>query len=186
MRPSPAPRTIMLLALAGAFGPATEVAAQDPPGVDVGAHVRVTTGSGATHVGLVTALGPGTIELERDVDGQLLSLPTAGMTRLEVGRQHSRAVRGLVIGLAAGVVGAVALCAAGEENCVYRHFNGGVNDFTNELPPILGAVGAVAGVLIGHREFKYERWEDVPLDRPGLSLVPGRRGGVALKVSVRF
>jgi hypothetical protein len=189
----PLPRTLVLLALTGTFGSWADAAAQDTAWVEVGERVRVSTEAGATHVGLITALTPGAIELERDVDGRPISVPTAWMTRLEVSREHSRAVRGALIGLGVGVVGALALCHTGEDSCVYRHFNGGVNDFTNELPFILGGVGAIAGALIGHREFKAERWEEVSLDglQPGLvpwqvSLVPGRYGGAALRISFGF
>ncbi len=176
---------ITLLALAHTLGASTKATAQDMPPVAVGERVRVSTESGATHVGLVTALSSGALELQGEAGSQPFSVPMASMTRLEVRRQHSKAVIGLLVGAGAGALAALAYCGAQEGNCVIVHFNGGRNDFSNELPFSLGVVGGVAGALVG-RNMKTDRWEGVPLDRLRVSLAPQRDGRIALGFSVRF
>ena len=48
-----------------------------------------------------------------------------------------------------------------------------------------GLLGAGVGAVIGWA-IKTERWEEVPLDRLQLNMVPLRDGGFALGVSVTF
>ena len=48
-----------------------------------------------------------------------------------------------------------------------------------------GAVGAGLGAVIG-AGFKSDRWEAVPLDRVGMSLMPRLDGGLALGMQLKF
>ena len=55
---------VFFLVLACISGPSAEIAAQDTPTVAVGERVRVSTESGATHVGLLSAMTSGALEVQ--------------------------------------------------------------------------------------------------------------------------
>ena len=161
-------------------GASTEIAAQEP--LVSGSRVRVTApecelrGQEATF----RALRADTLVLETT------ECPLASVTRLDVsGGQKSHALLGAGIGFAAGALVALVYCGMEEGNCVITHLNGGRNDFSNELPPILGVLGGVVGALVG-RNTKTDHWERVPLSRLRVSLAPQRDGRFALGFSVRF
>ena len=170
-------RSILFVLICIFGGAPTEMAAQESLPVEPGVRVRVTApecelrGQAATFRALrADTLVLGTTEC-----------PLASVTRLEVSRQKSMAVLGVLVGAGAGALGALALCLA--KDCVYEHFNGGRNDFSNELPLILGVVGGVAGFFVG-RNIKTDRWEEVSLEQ--LRVSPQPDGGFALGFSVRF
>ena len=50
---------------------------------------------------------------------------------------------------------------------------------------LIGGIGAVVGGVVGAFIWKTDRWEEVPLDRLRVSLVP-KRDGFALGLSVSF
>jgi hypothetical protein len=176
--------TITVLSLALTLGTTGEAATQDSDPVAVGERVRVRTTSGMTHVGVVTARAPGAIELQGE-SGGLLSVPTASMSALEVGRQRSFAPVGFLVGAGVGALGGLVLCGAKEENCTWYNFNGTSKDLSGGILASLAVAGAVAGALIG-RGIKTDRWEAVPLERLRVSLAPQGDGGLAFGISARF
>jgi hypothetical protein len=169
--------TITLLALAQTFGISTEALAQDTPPIAEGQRVRVSTESGATHEGLVTAISAGGLQLQGE-DGSLrFSVPIASMTQLEVSRgQRSKAGVGFLVGAGGGVLGTLVYC--GGENCLFFD-----EDLTPAMALIWGTVGGVVGALVGWT-IKADRWEGVPLDRVRVSF-PHGSGRFGLGFSVR-
>ena len=100
----PGPRSVAavsLLVLSCTSGP---IAAQDTLTVAVGERVRVSTESGATHVGLLSAMTSGALEVQSEGGSQRFSV--ASVTRLDVSRgQKSHILLGAGIGFAAGALG---------------------------------------------------------------------------------
>ena len=110
--------------------------------------------------------------------------PLASVTRLDVSRgQKSHARLGVIIGAAAGVFGTLAYCEGG--NCGLSILYGPENDVTSVLAIAFGIVGVIVGGNVGNA-FKTDLWEEVPLERLQVSLVPQRDGRFALGFSVRF
>jgi hypothetical protein len=110
--------------------------------------------------------------------------PLASVTRLEVHRGRQGHVWlgagiGSAVGAVAGVVTGVLVCK-NDWLC---------SDDYMGLAVLAGAgIGGVAGGLLGAGVgalIKTDRWEEVPLDRLRVSLVP-RREGVALGISLAF
>lgn len=109
-----------------------------------------------------------------------MDFPLASVTRLDVyaGRQgHAR--RGAGIGFLAGVsVGGVIgyfYCTAGTGDCLDSSSDQGAE--LQLIGPL--AIGAVAGTLLGAAVgalIKTDKWEQVPLDRLRVSVVPTRSG----------
>ena len=95
---------VFFLVLACISGPSAEIAAQDTPTVAVGERVRVSTESGATHVGLLSAMTSGALEVQGEGGSQRFLV--ASVTRLGVsGGRKSHALLGAGIGFAAGALG---------------------------------------------------------------------------------
>ena len=109
---------VIFLVLACISGPSAEIAAQDTLTVAVGERVRVSTESGATHVGLLSAMTSGALEVQGPGGSQRLSV--ASVTRLDVSRgRKSNAGLGALIGFAAGAVGTVVYCQAVDRGDAY-------------------------------------------------------------------
>ena len=161
-------------------GAPTEIAAQEPLPLEPGVRVRVTAldcGLSGRATGF-RALRADTLVLETT------ECPLDSVTRLEVSRgQKSHAMLGAVIGASAGVFGAVAYCKGG--NCGLRILSGPENDLTSVLVITFGVVGIIVGAKVGNA-IKTDLWEEVPLERLQVSLVPQRDGRFALGFSVRF
>ena len=116
----------------------------------------------------------------RDEDGIPSSVPLSTVTRLEVSRgQKSKASVGVWVGTGLGLMTGVAICSS--DACSIL----GNNDIAGEVFLLTGVGGLILGALIGSR-IKGDRWEEVPLDRLGVSLTPQRDGRLALGFSVRF
>ena len=171
---------VIFLVLACISGPSAEIAAQDTLTVAVGERVRVSTESGATHVGLLSAMTSGALEVQGPGGSQRLSV--ASVTRLDVSRgRKSNAGLGALIGFAAGAVGTVVYCQAVDRGgCVLFS-----DDITLQLALIHGAGGGLLGLLVGH-SMKTDLWEEVPLERLRVSLAPQRDRRFALGFSVGF
>ncbi len=114
--------------------------------------------------------------------GTQLTLARDQITRLDVHRGRKRrtllgAGIGGLVGAAAGVAIVAGICGGlGSDAC------------TQSQVPIAGAIGAGGGFLIGAgigTLVKTDRWKAVPLDRVRVSVMPVRKGRVALLVSVR-
>ena len=180
---------ITLLALALTLGASTEATAQDTPPVAVGQRVRVSTESGATHVGLVTALSSGALELQDEEGSQRFSVPLASVTRLDVSRGlKSNTGKGAGVGFLAGAVTGVLIgFSLGDDPPL---FSDDPFPFSAEVKAAVGFFlggggGAIIGALIG-KDIHSDRWVEVPLDRLRVSFAPHRDGRFALGFSVRF
>ena len=87
----------------------------------------------------------------------------------------------MYIGVPAGAFGAVLYCQTLDvSGC--ELFG---DDLTGEIALVFAALGGAAGGIVGYF-IKTERWEEVPLERLGVSLAPQLDGGLALGFSVRF
>ncbi len=112
-----------------------------------------------------------------------LVIPLASLTRFEVhrgGKSHvgAGAGYGALAGAVIGVGSAAILCSS--DDC---------DEYTGAVYLVLGGGGAVAGLLIGSivgALITTERWEEIPLDRLRVSVVPQRDGRFGLGLSVRF
>ena len=173
---------VIFLVLAGISGP---LAAQGTLTVTVGERVRVSTESGATHVGLLSATTSGALEVQGEGGSQRFSV--ASVTRLDVSRgQKSHTLLGAGIGFAAGALVAVVHCSrdAGGFSDVGM-CDLADDDLTLWVACVLGAIGGLAGGIAGDL-IKTERWEEIPLERLRVSLAPQGDGGFALGFSVSF
>ncbi len=160
----------------------TALAQQQPPPLEPGARVRIT----APDLGIekqeatFQALRGDTLAVTAD---SAMALSLSSVTRLDVYRgQKSNLLLGMGIGFAAGAgLGALMDAAVDCEEDF---------DFSDESTCVgfAPAGGAVGGLLVGTTAgllIKSDRWEEVPLDRLRVSLVP-RRDGFALGLSVAF
>ena len=163
----------------------TAVAQQQPPPLDSGARVRVT----APDLGIskqqatFEALRGDTIRLQ--TDGAVTAVPLTSVVKLEVWQgRKSRWLTGGIVGFAMGGVAlgitAGVACSKTSSDCYSS---------PDHEPVLVGAaVGGIIGGLLGAgigAFIKTDKWEEVPLDRFRVSLVP-RRDGVALGFSVAF
>jgi len=162
------------------LAPLTDALAQELP-LRPGRRLRVTApalGSGEI-LGRLDLVRRDTLRVVAD---SVLSIPLAGITRLEVSRGKSLlpVVLGAVVGTAAG--GAVGIAVANASDCPF------LDPCEEDLlgPPVFGAaIGALAGAALGVA-FRRERWEEVPLDRLRVSIVPQRGGRLGFGMSLRF
>jgi hypothetical protein len=153
-------------------GAPTEIVAQEPFVFGPGVRLRVTAPDCALRGQAATfrALRADTLILEST------ECPLASVTRLDVsGGQKSHTLLGAGIGLAAGGLGAVVFCEAVEKTGCELVYD---DNATLKVALIVGAIGAVAGGLVGHF-IKTDRWEEVPLERLRVSLTPQRDGRFA-------
>lgn len=176
-----ATRILVSLTVAAMLGAAaTGVAAQDSL-VRVGERVRLSTDSGAMHVGFVAVATPDVIEV-LEQQGSRASVPVSTVTRIEVSRgQKSNIQLGAGLGFAAGALGTIAYCQLVDRGGCELFSD----DITLQLALIYGALNGVVGGIVGSF-IKTDRWEDVPLDRLHLSLRPQPDGRLALGFSVAF
>ena len=174
----------------------TSLSARQAPPVEVGSRVRVT----AIDLGLekqsasLQGLRGDTLDLfVVQGGGSIVSVPLASVTEFATLQSTSRrTVIGALIGSAVGFSAGVIVLAVAHEGCEGGGFFSWGRRYCGTAPPeaelaavagaLLGAgVGAVVGYFINT-----ERWEEVPLDRLQLNMVPLRDGGFALGVSVTF
>ena len=161
--------TVLLLA------PLTDAITQEPP-LTPGQRVRVTVPNLDLnkHEETFHQVRSDTLVLES------LWCPLSDVTRLDVyaGRKSHFGL-GLVIGAAVG--GAAGAVIFGREDACFTHGEGCAG-----FGLAVGAAsGALIGGLIGGLAWKTDKWEEVPLDRLRVSVVP-QRGGFAFAASVRF
>jgi hypothetical protein len=170
--------------------PLAALSAQEQPPVEAGSRIRVTAPTvGADElVGMCVEVDATRLRVQAEEQASPLTISLTDVTRLEVSQgRKSNALAGLGIGFLGGAaIGAVLGSAAGREEggpetlctgdktecAVFGAAVGGV---------AFGAIGAGIGALA-----KTERWEEVPLDRLRVSIVPLRDGRFALGLSVRF
>jgi len=166
-------------------GAPTDIVAQESFVLEPGERVRVTAptcGLGlSSHVTQFRALRAGTLVLDTS------ECAVASVTGLDVSRgQKSNTTWGVVIGFAAGALGAIAYCSqdknefSNEGKCVLFD-----DDTTLLQVLIFGAGGGLVGGFVGYL-IKTDRWEAVPLDRLRVGLAPQRDGRLMLGFSAGF
>jgi len=154
-----------------------------------GARVRVTAPDVGINkqAGRLTAVGADTLIMDT------LRVAVASVTKFEVHRgRKSNARKGALIGgsvLGAGGLGLSILWIAGGCEDWSSSYDGcevgEAAAVTAATTAITFGVGAGLGALIG-AFIKSDKWEEVPLDRLRVSIVPTRDGRFALGVSVAF
>lgn len=140
-------------------------------------------------VGTVLALRADTIVVDND---EPLVLAISSLTRLEVSRdRQSRAGIGGIVGLIGGAVAGAVIGIASIDNPENECFSFECEHYEDYLKSIGiaavlgGVVGYSVGFLIGST-IKVDRWEEVPLDRLQVTIMPQRRGGLSVGLSVKL
>ncbi len=171
-------RALAILAVL-VLAPLTDAITQGVP-LQPGQRVRVTVPSRdlIKHEESFRQLRADTLVLES------MWLPLSDVTRLDAYRgRHRHKWTGVGIGFLGGtVIGyviAYSTCAPCDDSSVEK-----------EALPVAGAIigalgGAMIGGMVGER-IKTGKWEEVPLDRLRVSIVPQRGGRLGLRVSLQY
>lgn len=163
-----------------ALGPCARGVCADDPVVSLGAHVRVsaaTTAQGPIQ-GHVQAMDEHALTVTSGKQG--LTIPKAGITRLEVAwgkRGHART--GAIIGGALALVSLVALCADENEDCGSEP--GYAALFGAGLLVGYGGFGALVGAAI-----RTDKWVAVPVGGTTAGPQVHLKRGSNLDVAVRL
>jgi hypothetical protein len=179
--------TSLLLALA--LASFTDAVAQQLP-LQPGQRVRVTAPASQLDEtsATVVAWGHDTIVVRRREDqlvrGRVVgdwvtsAVPISHITRLEVGQRRSNWKRGVIWGAAlGGGMGVVLMSAADEESSWFGCSGAGC-----VASGVFG--GALWGLAIGAL-IKTDTWEEVPIDRLQVAVLP-TRGGLGIGVRIGF
>ncbi len=163
------------------------VATQAIPTLTPGARVRAWNSPPADQkvVGTLLEIRSDTLLLQEDGWADTTPILRTAVTRLDISVGHMRhtgrgAARGFLFG---GAVGALAGVIIGSS------FECGTGDCGKEGAIAFGAIGAGTGLLIGALVGAIttsDRWQEVPVDRLRVGLIPQRNGRVALLASVSF
>ncbi len=171
----------LFLAAASPMSHADDERSESP--MAVGSRVRVTAASPAftgSVTGTLVKVGPDTLMIVDPKGGLVSELPLDSVQRFEVSRRSSRARRGLLIGAAVGVLGAIAI--AGDETFTCNGYNEPARLCDNSEKAVYSAfaVGLYGGIgaWIGSRR-KTDTWSDAPIGRVRLSLRPAKGGARA-------
>jgi len=161
-----------------AFAPSTDAIAQELT-LQPGQRVRVTVPSRDLHKHEDTF---------REIRGDILVLesmwsPLPEVTRLDVyrGRKSAAgtgALIGAAVGFTLGAIGGAAMCSDPFFDC--EPVAGAVL-----MGTLTGALASGLGALVG-LAIQSDRWDEVPLDRVRVSVVPLRDGRFAFAMSVSF
>jgi hypothetical protein len=172
--------------------PLSTISAQQPPPLEVGSLVRVTSdcrpgrsrADCRMEIGVLEAATADSVSLRLLDGGYLNAWPLASVTRLEVSRgRKSNGGTGALYGFMAGFgVGAIWGGIAGEGYMGDAHISAAGSVVFGGL--YVGAIGAIGGLLVG-TFIKTDRWEEVPLDRLQVSLAP-QRNGVSFGLRIAF
>ncbi len=169
--------------------PFAGVQAQGPPSLAPGTRIRVTAlGAGANKlVGTFVGARTDTLLVRTRPGWTPQGIPLASVTRLDASRgRKSKAETGAIIGgLLLG--GTVLIGIAMTPSCPPDKFCPGPSaaDAALILTPIAVGVGAGIGAFIGSA-IHGDRWEEVPLNRLRVSVMPQRDGRVGLGLSFAF
>lgn len=179
------PFIVLLLALA----PLDALFAQNQVLLEPGTRVRVTVPEMGLRGYVAAVEGVTADSLVLSTGGALQKYPLAAVTRLDVSRGSRRNWgRGAAIGAASfGAIGVV-LGVAYTVSC-RNSPSIGCFDTPEMGIPLMGGLLAGAGALVGAvvgGSSRSERWEEVPLDRLRVSVVPQRGGGFGVMVSLRL
>ena len=194
-------RPVILLTTVSILAPFTSVIAQEQPPVKPGDQVRIIAATGVFNLmGAFTVVAVGADSLVVRREPNTWSVPSAAITRIEVRRGKSRAVRGALIGGLAGILGGAIIGAASYEepppcvpealfDCTDFGLFGPAPDGPTAHAARGAFFGAVAGAAIGGLlgfAMKTHRWVPVPLNRLRVSVGPQRDGRFPFGLSVRF
>ena len=138
-----------------------------------------------TYVGVLIALARDSVELDIGDRNGHASLPLESLAQCEVSRGRHRSTVGAIGFGTLGLVGGAALgfgigaAVATSSDCY---------EMDCIVAPAIGflvgaPIGLISGVVYGARV--RERWEDVPLDRLRVSVVP-QRGGLTVGLRIAF
>jgi len=177
-------RSILSLAVVPLLIPLQYTSAQQGPPIETGSRIRVTAPALGVDklVGTSVEVDATRIRVQADDQAAAMTISLTEVTRLEVSQgRKSNALAGLGIGFLGGAaIGGLVAMQFDEEGGdssqgQYFLFGAVVGGAA------FGAIGAGIGALV-----KTERWEEVPLDRLRVSIVPLRDGRLALGLSVAF
>lgn len=167
--------------------------AQNPPPFEPGAWVSISAPDCGVRslVGTFTAYEGGNVGVKPDQEQSSVWVPLTSVTNFKrsSGLKSSAGTGALIGLLAGGAVGAVVGVATYEEchavgfmACFMSPNSAGEQAVLGGLAGLLfgGGLGALIGAFV-----KTDRWEEVPLDRLRVSIVP-RRESLALALSVTF
>jgi len=183
-------RSILSLAVVPLLIPLQYTAAQQVPPIETGSRIRVT----APALGIDKLVGTSVeadatrIRVQADDQASPMTISLADMTRLEVSQgRKSNALKGLGVGALIGApIGAVlGYLASPEQSSGEAVCTGSTVSCVAVGAAAVGVTGALVGLGIGALA-KSERWEEVPLDRLRVNIVPLRDGRFALGLSVVF
>ncbi len=182
-------RTVLSLAVLPLLIPLQSITAQQAPPIETGGRIRVTAPTLGVDklVGTSVEADATRIRVQADDQASPMTISLADMTRLEVSQgRKSNALKGLLIGSIVGVsTGAILGLAAS----LAESYDNPCADNEVECVAVGAAAFGVTGALVGlgiGALLKSERWEEVPLDRLRVNIVPHRDGRFALGLSVAF
>ena len=182
-------RTVLSLAALPLLIPLQSITAQQAPPIETGSRIRVTAPTvGADKLAGVCVEADATrIRVQVDDQAAPMTISLTDVTRLEVSQgRKSNALKGLLIGSIVGVsTGAILGLAASLTESSENPCEGNAPACAAGGAAAFGVTGALVGLGIGALT-KSERWEDVPLDRLRVNIVPLRDGRFALGLSVAF
>jgi len=164
--------------------------AGDPVADPLAAGVRVRLTAPAVSrskpVGWIDSVSADGMSLRVDGRPAAIVVSRSVLTKLEVseGKRSvgKRALRGLGIGAAAeAIVGTMQI----PFTCPHNGGSHCDDDIPDWFYPASSAVlGAALGALIGAVSGSPERWKEVPVNHPQVSVAPTRGGGVAVRVAI--
>jgi hypothetical protein len=163
--------------------PLASLSPQEPPPIEAGSRIRVTAPDvGADKlVGMCVEVDATRLRVQAEEQASPLTISLTDVTRLEVSQgRKSHALKGLLIGSIVGVSTGVVVGLVVAESCW---------DHEMECAAAGAAVVSVTGALVGlgiGALSKSDRWEEIPLDRLQMSIVPQRDGRLGIGLSVVF
>jgi hypothetical protein len=135
--------------------------------------------------GSVTAIDGDVLTIRLFGHSQVVTVPRAAITSLQVRQSHTHAGKGALIGAGVGLAAGVGLIVAiesgscGGEDRAFCSFLDAAATVTSTAGGAL--VGAVAGAMT-----HTDRWERVDPRRLSVTVMPDPRGGVRGRLAVRF
>jgi len=182
-------RTVLSLAALPLLIPLQSITAQQAPSIETGSRIRVTAPTvGADKLaGVCVEVDATRLRVQAEEQVSPLTISLADVTRLEVSQgRKSNALKGLGFGaLIGGSIGAVLGLLASTGESYENPCEGNAPACAAGGAAAFGVTGALVGLGIGALT-KSERWEEVPLDRLRVNIVPQRDGRLALGLSVVF
>lgn len=184
---------LMVMSSMATHSAQAQVAGASVPTVAEGTRVRVAAAHRRDVItGVVVLHSSDSLIVQSDKDSGIVALPTGQLSRLEVSRgRRTQKLRGAGIGFITGAgIGALFGLATYEkpscsgEGWVCLDFGPQFDAAVGAT--LLGAIGALAGAMMGSRE--RELWRPAPADsrRDARLGVAPARGGVALTASLSF